>query len=98
MGTDEQLEVEAKVNFHRVEMSEEMKEKALEYVLEAFKENKIEKDVATSVKRKFDETQGPTWYCIVGKGFGCSVAHDTQHLLFLQVDQTFVLIFKSVDV
>lgn len=30
----------------------------------------IDKDIAATIKRHFDETYEPTWHCIVGKDFG----------------------------
>jgi dynein light chain LC8-type len=57
----------------------------------------IEKDIATDMKKYFDQKHGQTWHCIVGKGFGCSIAYDTQFLLFFQADQHYVLLFKSVE-
>ena len=45
----------------------------------AILDNKIDKDVATTLKKKFDthDTFGGTWHCIVGKNFGCSITHET---------------------
>lgn len=92
-----QPDVTSKVTMHRLEMPDEMKNQALKAYDEAKLVHKIEKDLATAVKRTFDEHQGPTWHCIIGKGFGCSVAYDTQFLIFFQVDELFILLFKSVE-
>lgn len=86
------------ITIHQLEMPEDLKEKALEEVRYAMKEYTIEKDIATYMKRKFDELHGgTTWHCVVGKGFGCSVAYDTQFLIFFQVKQMYILLFKSVE-
>ena len=55
------------------------------------------KDIATTVKKKCDEEFGGTWHCVVGRNFGCSITHDTKYVMFAQVDQTHVLLFKSID-
>lgn len=54
-------------------------------------------DIATYVKKKCDEVLSGTWHCVVGRNFGCSITHDTKFVLFLQVDQMHVLIFKSLE-
>ena len=55
----------------------------------------VEKDVAAYVKKEFDTRYGPTWHCIVGRNFGSYVTHETKHFIYLYVDHTAVLLFKS---
>lgn len=57
----------------------------------------IEKDVATSVKKQCDTILTGTWHCVVGRNFGCSITHDTKYVLFMQLDQANVLLFKSLE-
>ncbi len=52
---------------------------------------------ATSIKRSMDAATSSTWHCIVGADFGCSLAFENKHLLFLQADGKHVLLFKSFD-
>lgn len=96
-GIENQSDASLKTTIHRLEMPEEMKNKALATMRKAMEDHKIEKDMATYMKRNFDETQGGTWHCIVGKGFGCSVAYDTQYLIFFQIGQVYALLFKSIE-
>lgn len=93
-----QMQKECKITIHQLEMPEILKTKAIEEMKAAMEKCTVEKDIAAFMKRKFDDGHGPTWHCIVGKGFGGSVAYDTQYLIFFQIDQTFVLLFKSMDV
>lgn len=72
-------------------------EKAKEFVNEAMDKFQIEKDMATFIKKKCDEQFGGTWHCIIGRNFGCSITHDTKHVLFFQVDLMNALIFKSLE-
>ena len=86
------------IKIHRMEMPNEMKLKALEEIKIALSHHSIEKDIATYMKRKFDELYPKTtWHCIAGKGFGCSIAYSTQFLIFFQVDQMYFLLFKSAE-
>jgi dynein light chain LC8-type len=57
----------------------------------------LEQDMATFVKKKCDEEFGGTWHCVVGRNFGCSITHDTKYVLFIQIDQMHVLLFKSLE-
>jgi|MDTF01.1.fsa_nt_gb dynein light chain LC8-type len=65
----------------------------------AIMDNKIDKDVATTLKKKFDahDTYGGTWHCIVGKNFGCSITHETQYSMFFEINGQHFLLFKSKD-
>ncbi len=55
-----------------------------------------EKDVAAMVKKVFD-AEGGTWHCIVGKTFGCSVAHETMYMTFLRINHKYIILFKSSE-
>jgi dynein light chain LC8-type len=66
-------------------------------VNQAMDKCQIEKDIATSVKKKCDEEFGGTWHVICGRNFGCSITHDTKFVLFFQVDLLHVMIFKSLE-
>lgn len=59
----------------------------------------MDKDVATEVKKNcdLDAALTGTWHVVVGRNFGCSITHDTKYVLFVQVDQTHCLIFKSLE-
>ena len=86
-----------KVTMHLVDILDPMKNKCAraEIGQAALDQFQIEKDVATVVKKKFDETYGGTWHCVVGRNFGCSVTHQTKYLLFFQIDEIYVLLFCS---
>ncbi|ETV87314.1 hypothetical protein H257_00935 [Aphanomyces astaci] len=86
-----------KITLMRVEMTTAMKDDAINHLGESLAANVIEKDIATDMKKFFDQKYGPTWHCIVGKAFGCSVAYDTQFLLFFRLDQLYMLLFKSTE-
>ncbi|KAF0684103.1 Aste57867_23890 [Aphanomyces stellatus] len=86
-----------KITLLRVEMTTAMKDEAINHLGDTLAANAIEKDIATDMKKYFDQKYGPTWHCIVGKAFGCSVAYDTQFLLFFRMDQLYMLLFKSTE-
>ncbi|EGZ11317.1 hypothetical protein PHYSODRAFT_518683 [Phytophthora sojae] len=88
-----------KITILRLELSTAMKDEAVAHLIQILQAtpNAIEKDIATDMKKFFDQKYGQTWHCIVGKGFGCSIAYDTQYLLFFRADQHYVLLFKSTE-
>ncbi|KAI6171900.1 Dynein light chain [Aphelenchoides besseyi] len=64
--------------------------------------------LAQALKRKFDETYGPTWFvsnsywhfmffrhCVIGNSFGSMVSHRENSFLYMYVDNQAVILFKS---
>ncbi|KAJ1415007.1 neuronal nitric oxidse synthase protein inhibitor [Ochromonadaceae sp. CCMP2298] len=86
-----------KVKVRNSNIPQETTTKIIANVDEAMDKFTLEKDVATHVKKKCDELLSGTWHCIVGRNFGCSITHDTKYVLFLQVGQMHVLVFKSLE-
>lgn len=88
-----------KITVLRLELGTAMKDEAVAHLIRILQAtpNAIEKDIATDMKKYFDQKYGQTWHCVVGKGFGCSIAYDTQYLLFFRADQHYVLLFKSTE-
>jgi len=93
----ENSKVSRKVKIHKADIPEEKTEKVIAKLNEAMDKFSIEKDMATFVKKKCDEEFGGTWHCVVGRNFGCSITHDTKYVLFFQIDQMHVLLFKSLE-
>ncbi|KAK6204435.1 putative dynein light chain 1, cytoplasmic [Scheffersomyces amazonensis] len=65
----------------------ELSEQALQY--------KIEKDIATFLKKELDHLYGPTWHVIVGKSFGSYVTHEQGYFIYFYIGDLAFLIFKS---
>ncbi|KAJ2904079.1 dynein light chain cytoplasmic [Zalerion maritima] len=57
------------------DMTEEMQQEAIDVAKEAMTAHTVEKDIAQFIKRRFDESRGATWHCIVGRNFGSFVTH-----------------------
>merc|ERR1712182_76036 len=88
------------LHIRQCDLPEFLFKKVLLLVMDALKENKMEKDVAGHVKKKLDEDpefnelpgKGP-WQCIVGKSFAGAITHEAMHLMFFDVipnQQTFL--------
>ncbi|XP_072172769.1 dynein light chain LC6, flagellar outer arm-like [Diadema setosum] len=86
---------EKKLVIKNVDMTEDMQNDATDLAMEAFEKFNVEKDVASFIKKDFDEKYSPTWHCIVGKNFGSFVTHETKHFIYFYVGSMAVLLFKS---
>jgi len=85
------------IKIHKADIPENMQEKAILRVNQAMDKFQVEKDIATSAKKKFDEEFGGTWHVVCGRNFGCSITHDTKFVLFFQIDLLHVMLFKSLE-
>jgi dynein light chain LC8-type len=86
-----------KVKLFKSDVPEAQYIEILKFLNTAMDKTSIEKDIATSVKKNCDTQLTGTWHCVVGRNFGCSITHDTKYVLFLQLDQANVLLFKSFE-
>ncbi|KAG6532900.1 dynein light chain 1, cytoplasmic-like [Zingiber officinale] len=84
-----------KIVLKSIDMSEKMRNDAIDCARAAFEKHRLEKDIAEYIKKEFDSKYGQTWHCIVGRNFGSYVTHETNHFLYFYVDSKAVLLFKS---
>eukprot|EP00210_Caulerpa_lentillifera_P009223 g8792.t1 len=79
------------------DMSEDMKQHAIEIAFTALSQHEIEKDIAAYIKKRFDEVHGPTWHCIVGRGFGSFITHEANSFIYfyMKASKQAVLLFKA---
>ena len=94
---EEKVVLEAQIA--TADMPDAMKEVVIETAKKACEEYSIDKDIATAIKKKFDEHEEymGTWHCIVGKNFGCSITHETQYSIFFSLGGSHFLLFKSME-
>merc|ERR1712138_39888 len=95
------------IKVRRVDLREDLWNKMKIMVCKALGEHKLQKDVASSVKKLLDEDaefneltgKGP-WQCIVGKSFASAITHEAQHIVFFDVPKycESVLLYKSLAV
>jgi len=84
-----------KATIKNVDMTEEMKQEAIDVTSAALEKYNIEKDIAAQIKKEFDRRHGPTWHVVVGKNFGSYVTHETKHFIYFYVGSLAILIWKS---
>ena len=88
-------EMEIEVKIKSVDMEYDMQEAVVECAKQAMKKYTIEREIASYIKKEFDQKDGPTWHCIVGRHFGSYVTHDAKHFIYFYLGHTALLLFKS---
>jgi len=76
-------------------MSKDMQQHAVDCVAHAFESHRMEKDIASILKREFDKMYNPTWHCIVGRSFGSYVTHESKHMIYFYWGQVAILLWKA---
>lgn len=76
------------------DLAEEIQTKIFELAQQALT-YRVEKDIATYLKKELDQVYGPTWHVIVGKSFGSYVTHEQGYFIYFYIGELAFLIFKS---
>ena len=98
MADDEEVErILRPIKVLQAHLPQDLQEHINDKINLALDQFKIEKDIATFMKKQLDDYSKATWHCVVGKCFGCSITHATKYMYFLQIDGHYVLIFASLD-
>ncbi|KAM3718904.1 Dynein light chain 2, cytoplasmic [Dirofilaria immitis] len=61
------------ITIQATDFDEQLQEVVKDTAKRALNYCSAENEVATFIKKKFDETMGPSWHCIVGRNFGSHV-------------------------
>ncbi|GIX66161.1 dynein light chain 1, putative [Babesia caballi] len=78
-----------------VDMDEPTQKFALELAAEAIEKFKIEKEIASHIKKEFDKRFEPTWHCVVGRNFGSYVTHEKNCFIYFYIGNVAILLFKN---
>ncbi|KAK6748467.1 hypothetical protein RB195_001220 [Necator americanus] len=73
-------------------MNEEKTKDAIFFLGRAIEERGIENEIATFLKRKFDEKHGGSWQCIVGRNFGMHL--DCVEFVHMYISKISILLFR----
>ncbi|PVU87018.1 hypothetical protein BB559_004525 [Furculomyces boomerangus] len=87
--------MDSKIVVKSVDMADDVQQQVLDIASAAFENNKVEKDIAATIKKECDKKFGPTWHAVVGRNFGSYVTHETQNFIYFYYDKMAVLLFKS---
>ena len=90
----EMLNAEPEFSLKMVDMSDEYIDDLKATVIEAFQTGENEREIASIIKKHFDEAYGPIWHVVVGKSFGAFGTHETKHFVYLYYGQTAIQVWK----
>ncbi len=79
----------------QVEMSDDMRDFAIKQANEALEKATTERDVASLLKKNFEEKYESVWHCIVGRNFGGFVTHEVDCYIYFYIGQKGFLIFST---
>uniref|UniRef100_A0A7S1FGW5 Dynein light chain n=1 Tax=Noctiluca scintillans TaxID=2966 RepID=A0A7S1FGW5_NOCSC len=91
----------------KTELREDLLHRLFLISVDALKNHKLQKDVASEIKNKLDSDldfneligKGP-WQVIVGRSFATSITHESMHLAFFDIPkfQETILVYRSLGV
>ena len=76
-------------------MSERMQQHAVDCCKYAFEQKRILDDIAEIIKTEFDMMYEPTWHCIVGRGLGSYVTHQSKCFIFFYWGEVGILLWRT---
>ena len=80
-----------------VEMEDEMRDFAIGQAIDALEKASTERDVASLLKKNFEEKYESVWHCIVGRNFGGYVTHEVGRYIYFYIGQKGFLIFSTTS-
>ena len=89
------MATERNVSWIVCEMDQEMQGYAIETGIRAAQDKSTEQEIASYIKKTFEEKYQPNWHCIVGRNFGAHVTFEAKNYIYFYIGQMGVLLFKS---
>ncbi|KAK9123848.1 hypothetical protein Sjap_013450 [Stephania japonica] len=90
-----EIMLEGKAIVLETDMPESMQSHVLELAHQALDLHEDCKSIAQHIKKKFDETYGLSWNCVVGVDFGSCITHLSGSFIFFNVEMMEFLVFKD---
>mmetsp|Transcript_70313 Transcript_70313/g.81952 ORF Transcript_70313/g.81952 Transcript_70313/m.81952 type:complete len:89 (+) Transcript_70313:48-314(+) len=87
--------VESAITINATDMPESMQEEVKKIATKVFGECLPEKDLAHSLKKEIEKTQGRGWCCVVGKNFGSHICPRTNRFIFFSFKEIYVLLWRA---
>ena len=76
-------------------MDQDMQQHAVDAVAFAFQQRRVLDDIAEIIKTEFDQMYLPTWHCIVGRGMGAYVAHQSKCFIYMYWGEVGILLWRT---
>ena len=82
----------------QADMSERMQQHAVDCCNHAFQKEKMLDKIAQVIKTEFDIMYEPTWHCIVGRGLGSYVTHQSKCFIFFHWGEVGILLWRTESI
>lgn len=76
-------------------MSAAMQEVAILAAQDAIKNFTTEQEIASAIKKHFEENHPATWHCLAGRNFGCFVTHESTKFIYFYIGQQGICLFST---
>ncbi len=76
-------------------MTDKMQQHAVDCISFAFNQRRVLDDIAEIIKTEFDTMYLPTWHCVVGRGLGSYVTHESKSFIFIYWGEVGVLLWRT---
>ncbi|BHF70547.1 hypothetical protein SprV_0301359900 [Sparganum proliferum] len=80
---------------YKQDMDNDMVRFAEDTVRAAMNRSTVEQEIASYIRKAFEDRYQPTWSCVAGKSFGSEVAYVKDNFLFFNVDGMSFMIFRA---
>ena len=77
------------------DMSDRMQQHAIDCISFAFQSKRVLDDIAEIIKTEFDTMYLPTWHCVVGRGMGSYVTHESKSYIFAYWGEVGILLWRT---
>ena len=77
------------------DMSDRMQQHAVDCCCHAFQQKRVLDDIAEIIKTEFDIMYEPTWHCVVGRGLGSYVTHQSKCFIFFHWGEVGILLWRT---
>ena len=85
----------AAIVLKNVDMTKEMEDEVIKCAEFAMEKCNSCKEIASYIKKNFENTYNGAWHCVVGRNFGAYVTHETKHYIYFYIGQMAFLLYKS---
>ena len=76
-------------------MSDKMQQHAVDCISFAFQSKRVLDDIAEIIKTEFDTMYLPTWHCVVGRGMGSYVTHESKCYIMAYWGEVGILLWRT---
>ncbi|KAA0192654.1 Cytoplasmic dynein light chain [Fasciolopsis buskii] len=78
----------------KVEMPREMQDKAVHVASMALDQFQLDWQIAAYIREEFEKLYNESWHCIVGRSFGGSIRHESEHFIYFYLRSKAFMLYR----